>query len=181
MTEEDERQDYDQYPQQRHSPVSDYRAENSRLRMRSPLKYSTVASLASRDDRRVLNDVTEAIGDTPLVCLSRLAEQYGVKGRILAKLEYLNPGYSKKDRIAKQIVLDAIKSGELRKGQTVVELTSGNTGTGLAIVCCVMKHPFVAVMSKGNSIERAKMMNALGAEVVLVDQAAGSIPGIAWI
>jgi cysteine synthase A len=84
---------------------------------------------------------------------------------------------SKKDRIARQIIEDAEAGGELRPGQTVVELTSGNTGTGLAIVCGIKGYPFVAVMSKGNSPERARMMSALGAEVVLVDQMPDSIPG----
>lgn len=100
-----------------------------------------------------------------------------VPGRIVAKLDYLSPGASRKDRIARQIVLAAIESGELGPGQTVVELTSGNTGTGLAIVCAVLEHPFVAVMSAGNSPERARMMRALGAEVVLVPQASGSSSG----
>src|SRR3954469_6973970 len=117
----------------------------------------------------------EAIGGTPLVELSRLTR--GLGGRILAKLEYLNPGFSKKDRIARQIVEDAEAEGTLLAGQTVVELTSGNTGTGLAIVCAVKAHPFVAVMSRGNSAERARMMRALGAEVVLVDQTPGASPG----
>jgi cysteine synthase A len=116
-------------------------------------------------------------GKTPLVELSRLTKHHGVEGRILAKLEYLNPGFSKKDRIAKQIIHEALESGELKPGQTVVELTSGNTGTGLAIVCGVLGHPFVAVISAGNSMERAKMMSALGAQVVLVNQAPGSTPG----
>ena len=115
-----------------------------------------------------LASVVDAIGETPLVELSRIAR--GLGGRLLAKLEYLNPGHSKKDRIARQIVEDAEQDGSLRPGQTVVELTSGNTGTGLAIVCAVKNYPFVAVMSKGNSAERARMMRALGAEVVLVDQ-----------
>jgi cysteine synthase A len=115
-----------------------------------------------------LASVVDAIGETPLVELSRIAR--GLGGRLLAKLEYLNPGHSKKDRIARQIVEDAEQDGSLRPGQTVVELTSGNTGTGLAIVCAVKHYPFVAVMSKGNSAERARMMRALGAEVVLVDQ-----------
>jgi cysteine synthase A len=123
----------------------------------------------------LLPSAIEAIGDTPLVELRRLTR--GVDGRILAKLEYLNPGFSKKDRIARQIIADAEESGALRPGQTVVELTSGNTGTGLAIVCGVKGYPFVAVMSRGNSVERARMMAALGAEVVLVDQLPGSIPG----
>lgn len=123
----------------------------------------------------VLGSVVEAIGDTPLVELARLTR--GRPGRILAKLEYLNPGFSKKDRIARQMIEEAEADGRLRRGQTVVELTSGNTGTGLAIVCAVSGHPFVAVISKGNSVERARMMRALGAEVVLVDQAPGAIPG----
>lgn len=122
----------------------------------------------------VLPDAASAIGATPLVELRRLAAG---RGRLLAKLEHLNPGFSKKDRAALQIVLDAEADGSLRPGQTVVELTSGNMGTGLAIVCASRGHPFVAVMSRGNSVERARMMRALGAEVVLVDQAPGSKPG----
>jgi len=128
----------------------------------------------SRHDR-VLPSALDAIGDTPLVELTRLGRE--LDGRILAKLEYLNPGFSKKDRIARQIIEDAEADGRLRPGQTVVELTSGNTGTGLAIVCGIKGYPFVAVMSKGNSMERARMMRALGAEVVLVDQIPGSVPG----
>lgn len=124
---------------------------------------------------RPFASVIEAIGETPLVELARITR--GLDGRILAKLEYLNPGYSKKDRIARQIIEDAEAEGALKPGQTVVELTSGNTGTGLAIVCGIKGYPFVAVMSKGNSIERARMMSALGAEVILVDQLPGSKPG----
>jgi cysteine synthase len=123
----------------------------------------------------VLGSVIEAIGQTPLVELSRITK--GVEGRLLAKLEYLNPGSSKKDRIARQIVEDAEANGTLHPGQTVVELTSGNTGTGLAIVCAVKGYPFIAVMSKGNSEERARMMRAVGADVVLVDQLPDSQPG----
>lgn len=117
----------------------------------------------------------ETIGDTPLVELSRFAR--GLGGRLLVKLEYLNPGGSKKDRIARQIIEDAEMDGTLQPGQPVVELTSGNTGTGLAIVCAVKGYPFIAVMSKGNSAERMKMMRAMGAEVVLVDQTPGSAHG----
>lgn len=122
-----------------------------------------------------LASAIEAIGETPLVELARLTK--GMDGRILAKLDYLNPGFSKKDRIARQIIEDAETEGRLRPGQAVVELTSGNTGTGLAIVCGIKGYPFVAVMSKGNSRERARMMSALGAEVVLVDQLPGSKSG----
>lgn len=117
----------------------------------------------------------DAIGNTPLVELARITSK--LHGTVFAKLEYLNPGYSKKDRIARQIIEEAEASGTLHPGQTVVELTSGNTGTGLAIVCAAKGYHFVAVMSRGNSMERARMMTALGAEVLLVDQAPGSRPG----
>jgi len=123
----------------------------------------------------VADDITQVIGNTPMVRLSRLTA--GLEGSILAKLEYLNPGFSKKDRIGLQMIQEARESRQLKPGQTVVELTSGNTGTGLAIVCAVKGHPFIAVMSKGNSTERARMMKALGAEVILVDQAPGSPHG----
>ncbi len=125
----------------------------------------------------LLPSTIEAIGQTPMVELSRLVKHVGANGRLLAKLEYLNPGFSKKDRIARQIIEDAEADGSLKPGQTVVELTSGNTGTGLSIVCSVKGYPFVAVMSKGNSMERARMMEALGARVVLVDQLPDSQPG----
>lgn len=124
-----------------------------------------------------LPSVIEAIGDTPLVELSRIRAQLGLDGRILAKLDYLLPGFSKKDRAARAIIQQARQSGELEEGQTVVELTSGNMGTGLAIVCSVLGHPFIAVMSEGNSRERARMMQSLGAEVVLVPQAPGGQHG----
>lgn len=123
----------------------------------------------------ILRSVVEAVGETPLVELSRVAS--GCGGRVLAKLEYLNPGHSKKDRIARQMIEDAEADGSLRAGQAVVELTSGNTGTGLAIVCAVKGYPFIAVMSRGNSSERVRMMRALGAEVVLVDQVEGARAG----
>ena len=119
--------------------------------------------------------ITRAIGNTPLVELSKVT--HGLGGKILMKLEYLNPGFSKKDRAAARIIEEAEASGELQPGQTVLELTSGNMGTGLAIVCAAKGYPFIAVMSKGNSPERAMMMRALGAEVVLVDQCPGSKPG----
>src|SRR3972149_6557545 len=123
----------------------------------------------------LLHSVLGAIGNTPLVELSRLTR--GLEGRILAKLEYLNPGFSKKDRIALQMIEEAEADGRLQPGQAVVELTSGNTGTGLSIVCAVKGYPFVAVISKGNSMERARMMKAFGAEVVLIDQLPESKPG----
>ena len=124
---------------------------------------------------KLYSSVIEAIGRTPLVNLLRLTS--GLEGNILAKLDYLNPGLSKKDRIARKIIEEAEITGMLLHDQTVVELTSGNTGTGLAIVCGVKGYPFIAVMSRGNSTERAQMMESLGAKVILVDQSEGAIPG----
>jgi cysteine synthase len=123
--------------------------------------------------------VVDAIGNTPLVQLKNILPYLKLPPttRLFAKLDNLNPGGSKKDRVAKQIVLDGYESGELVAGQPIVELTSGNTGTGLAIVSAALNHEFIAVMSAGNSIERARQMRALGAEVVLVPQAPGSVDG----
>jgi cysteine synthase A len=123
----------------------------------------------------IYKDAASLIGRTPIVELSRLTQ--GLRGAIYAKIEYLNPGASKKDRIARQMVDEALADGRLKPGQTVIELTSGNTGTGLAIVCASRGLKFIAVMSSGNSVERRRMMEALGARVELVPQAPGSPPG----
>lgn len=139
------------------------------------LKESGQGNVKMPPSDRLSPSVLDLIGNTPLVELSRVSN--GLDGRIFAKVEFFNPGYSKKDRIALQIVEEAEASGALKPGAAIVELTSGNTGTGLAIVCAAKGYQFVAVMSRGNSAERARMMAALGAEVVLVDQCPDSQPG----
>lgn len=126
---------------------------------------------------QIYKSVLELIGNTPMVELSRFADHYSVEGRILAKLENLNPSGSKKDRIALHMIEEAEKSGKLKPGQTVIEETSGNTGNALAMVCAVKGYPFIAAMSKGNSAERMKMMKGFGASLLLVDQLADSKPG----
>jgi len=113
------------------------------------------------------------IGNTPLVALDRA---YRGPGRIVAKAEFLQPGGSVKDRAALAIVEGAQAEGRLGPGQPVVEMTSGNMGAGLAVVCAVLGHPFVATMSAGNSPRRAQMLRGLGAEVVLAPQVDG-VPG----
>ncbi|MDR2785557.1 MAG: cysteine synthase family protein [Treponema sp.] len=125
----------------------------------------------------IRKSVLECIGNTPLVEISRLCAKYGLEGRILVKLEMVNPGASKKDRIALYMIEEAERKGLLRPGQTVVEETSGNTGNGLALVCAIKGYPFVAVMSKGNSRERMQMMKGLGADLLLVDQLPASRRG----
>ncbi len=134
-------------------------------------------SSVNRFLRPKVDSVAELIHGTPVVELHRLVKHLGLDGRLFAKVEFYSPGLSKKDRIAREIIEEARRTGQLKPGQAVVELTSGNTGTGLAIVCQALGHPFIAVISRGNSIERAIMMNALGAKVVLVDQGPGSVPG----
>ncbi|HET9227043.1 MAG TPA: cysteine synthase family protein [Thermoanaerobaculia bacterium] len=115
----------------------------------------------------------DLIGGTPLVELRRI---HPGPGRILAKAEHIQPGGSVKDRAALRVIRDALASGRLSPGQAVTEMTSGNMGSGLAVVCGVLGHPFTAVMPAGNSPERKRMLEALGAEVVLVPQVDGQ-PG----
>jgi cysteine synthase A len=112
----------------------------------------------------------ELINNTPLVALNEL-----LTDRIIyAKLEYIQPGGSVKDRAAYQIIKDAYAKGELKKGQLVVEMTSGNMGAGLAVVCKQFGNPFLAVMSEGNSVERRKILKSLGAEILLTKQIDGT-------
>jgi cysteine synthase len=115
------------------------------------------------------------IHNTPLIFLDKISET--LPGKIYAKAEHLQPGGSVKDRAAYQIILDAYENGSLKRGQTVVEMTSGNMGAGLALVCRQFGNPFVAVMSEGNSTERRGILNAFGAEIILTKQVDGS-PGM---
>lgn len=119
----------------------------------------------------MLSSPLDLIGYTPLLALERC---YPGPGRIVAKAEFLQPGGSVKDRAAKAILLAARRDGRLRPGMPVVEMTSGNMGAGLSVVCAALGHPFIATMSAGNSPARARMMEALGAKVVLVPQIDGS-------
>jgi cysteine synthase len=115
----------------------------------------------------------DLITKTPLLYMDKI---YNGIGKIYGKLEYIQPGGSLKDRVALQIVKDAYNSNRLKKGQLVVEMTSGNMGAGLAVVCKQFGNPFIAVMSKGNSPERRRILKALGAEIILTEQIDGQ-PG----
>jgi len=121
----------------------------------------------------VPSSVLDLIGNTPLVHLARLHEG---PGRVLGKVEYLHPGGSVKDRAARAMIESAYARGALVRGQPVVEMTSGNMGAGLAVVCAVTGNPFTAVVSAGHSAERVRMLRALGAEVIQVPQVDG-LPG----
>ena len=124
-----------------------------------------------------ITNITQAIGNTPLMRLDRITKHFGLEGTIFAKLEHLNPSFSKKDRIALGMIDLAEEHGILKPGQPVVEVTSGNTGTSAALVCTAKGYRFICVMSKGNSVERVKMVEAFGGEVVLVEQAPGAVKG----
>ncbi len=112
----------------------------------------------------------DLIGKTPLINLYRIT---GKKINLFGKQEYIQPGGSVKDRAALQIISDAYANKVLEKGQVVVEMTSGNMGAGLAVVCSQFGNPFIAVMPRGNSPERIKILKSLGAEVVLTKQVDG--------
>ncbi|HTI95340.1 MAG TPA: cysteine synthase A [Rudaea sp.] len=116
----------------------------------------------------IYQSILETIGRTPIVRINRLAPK-GVD--MYVKVEAFNPMSSVKDRLAIGIILDAEARGELKPGQTVVEATSGNTGVALAMVCAVRGYPFIAFMTETFSVERRKLMRALGAKVVLTPAA----------
>ena len=114
------------------------------------------------------DNILQTIGNTPIVRLNRVAPDHV---DMYVKVEAFNPLASVKDRLAYAIVKDALDSGALQPGQTVVEATSGNTGIALAMVCAVFGHPFVATMVETFSVERRKIMRALGAKVILTPAA----------
>ena len=116
----------------------------------------------------IYKNILETIGNTPVVGINRLAPE-GID--MFVKVESFNPMSSVKDRLAIGIIEDAERKGQLKPGQTVIEATSGNTGIALAMVCAVKGYPFVAVMAESFSIERRKLMRALGARVVLTPAA----------
>lgn len=120
---------------------------------------------------KVVNNVTELIGGTPLVRLNRIVPEDSAE--VLVKLEYQNPGASVKDRIAVSIVEEAEKEGKLKPGDTIVEATSGNTGIGLAMVAAAKGYKAVIVMPDTMSMERRNLLRAYGAELVLTPGAEG--------
>jgi len=124
---------------------------------------------------KTYNNILELIGNTPLVRLNRIKKD--IKTTILAKLEYYNPSGSVKDRIALSMIEDAERQGIIKPGDTIVEPTSGNTGTSLALVCALKGYHMIAVMPEQMSQERKDMMTAFGAQLILVPGHAEALPG----
>lgn len=115
---------------------------------------------------KIYENAAELVGRTPLVRLNNIAKKYGLKAEICAKVESFNP-YSVKDRVAVEIIAQAEKDGKLKKGGTIIEPTSGNTGIGLAFIGALKGYEVILVMPESMSIERRKLVAALGAKVVL--------------
>lgn len=128
---------------------------------------------------RIYTSADQLIGNTPLLELTHIEEAFGLKARILAKLEYLNPAGSVKDRIAKAMIDEAERSGRLKPGSVIIEPTSGNTGIGLASVAAAKGYRVILVMPETMSVERRQLMKAYGAELVLTEGAKGMKGAIA--
>ena len=127
----------------------------------------------------LVKNVTELIGNTPLMELTNIEEKYALKAKIFAKIEYFNPAGSVKDRIALQMILDAEELGKIKKGATIIEPTSGNTGIGLASIGTARGYKVIIVMPESMSLERRKLVKAYGAELVLTEAALGMKGAIA--
>ncbi len=128
---------------------------------------------------RIYSSADQLIGGTPLLELTHIEKAYGLEAKILAKLEYFNPGGSVKDRIAKAMIEDAEAKGLLKEGSVIIEPTSGNTGIGLASVAAARGYRIIIVMPETMSVERRQLMKAYGAELVLTEGAKGMKGAIA--
>lgn len=122
---------------------------------------------------KVYQSVSELVGHTPLLELTRLEQEYALEAKLYAKLESFNPAGSVKDRVAKSMIEDAEISGRITDGTTIIEPTSGNTGIGLAALAAARGYRMIVVMPDTMSVERRKLVRAYGAEVVLTDGAKG--------
>ena len=129
--------------------------------------------------QRVYKSLTELVGKTPMLELSKIEKELGLKARLIVKIEAFNPGGSVKDRVALNMIENAEKSGKLKEGGVIIEPTSGNTGIGLAWVAAVKGYKTILTMPETMSVERQKLLKAYGAEIVLTPGAAGMKGAIA--
>lgn len=127
----------------------------------------------------IFKKVTDLVGNTPILELGNYEKEHKLEAKILAKLEYFNPAGSVKDRIAREIILDALETGKLNKDSVIIEPTSGNTGIGLASIAASLGIRIIITMPETMSVERRNLMKAYGAELVLTDGAQGMKGAIA--
>lgn len=128
---------------------------------------------------KIYTSIDQLVGRTPIVELTHIEKSFGLKAKLLAKVEYFNPAGSVKDRIAKAMIDDAEASGKLKEGSVIIEPTSGNTGIGLCSVAAARGYRIIIVMPETMSIERRKLMLGYGAELVLTEGAKGMKGAIA--
>ncbi len=131
------------------------------------------ASFTQEAEMNIKDTVTQLIGSTPLLRLHKMEEKFGAGAEIVAKVEMFNPAGSSKDRVGYNMIVEAEKSGRLKPGGTIIEPTSGNTGVGIAMTAAARGYKAVMVMPASMSVERRKLLAALGAELVLTDADAG--------
>ena len=128
---------------------------------------------------KIYTSAEQLIGGTPLLELTHIEKAFGLKARVAAKLEYLNPAGSVKDRVAKSMLDEAERTGVLKAGSVIIEPTSGNTGIGLAAVAAARGYRIIIVMPETMSVERRQLMKAYGAELVLTEGSKGMKGAIA--
>lgn len=117
-------------------------------------------------NKKIKDDITDCVGNTPLVRINNITKSEGIECEVLAKCEFLNPGGSVKDRIGRRMILDAMKNGTLKKGDILIEPTSGNTGIGLSVTAASKGFRMIITMPEKMSQEKRDVLKALGAEII---------------
>ena len=123
--------------------------------------------------KNIAQNISDLVGKTPLLQLNNIAKQFNLKANLFAKLEYFNPAGSSKDRIAKFMIEEALKTGKLKKDSIIIEPTSGNTGIGLAAIASSYGIKVILTMPENMSEERIKLLKMYGAQIVLTDKTKG--------
>ena len=116
--------------------------------------------------KKIKDDITECVGNTPLVRINNITKAEGIKCELLAKCEFLNPGGSVKDRVGRRMIVDAMQTGRIKKGDILIEPTSGNTGVGLSVAAAAKGFRMIITMPEKMSQEKQDVLKALGAEII---------------
>ena len=141
--------------------VCPYRVEQGMDRAKCPHPVDTRDST-----KKIKDDITECVGNTPLVRVNNITKAEGIECELLAKCEFLNPGGSVKDRVGRRMIVDAMKEGRIKQGDILIEPTSGNTGVGLAVSAAAKGFKMIITMPEKMSQEKQDVLKALGAEII---------------